>query len=262
LLRLFDCHTHSTNSFDARASFDELCEATIKYGLHGICVTDHVDFDEAESGYGYYDYDAYILDVERCRKKYCDKLVIKSGAEVTYQTEYENDIRRFLKEHEFDFVLGSIHLIEHTSLLDPDFFVGRTEGEAYGLYWQEALAMVRSGLFRHIGHLDYIKRTRPKEYGPYDFKRWEPQITEVLQEIIRSGAVPEVNTSAFRMGFDEPYPSWQILELYRSLGGQRVVLGSDAHSDYRVGWMFREIVPELHRLGLTVCQDEIFSCSA
>jgi histidinol-phosphatase (PHP family) len=259
LLRLFDCHIHSTHSSDARSSVDELCESAIEYGLHGICVTDHIEFDEAESGYGYFDYDAYIADVLRCRKKYGDKLVIKTGVEVTYQTEYERDIWQFLKDYEFDFILGSVHMIGHTSLLDPDYFTGKTEEEAYRLYWREVLAMVDSGLFQYIGHLDYIKRPRPQEYGPFDFQRWAPQITEIVRRIIESGAIPEVNTSALRMGFAEPYPSWRILRLYKSLGGTRVVLGSDAHSYYRVGWEFREVAAELSRLGLVVCEDEIFS---
>ena len=259
LSRLFDCHMHSTHSCDSTATFDGLCKSAIEKGLRGICITDHIDYDEVDPGYGYFDYDAYMADVDRCRKKYGGRLVIRTGVEVTYQTEFEDNIRQFLSTYEFDYVLGSIHLIDHVYVLDHEYPKNRAKNEAYEPYWQETLAMVESGLFKHIGHFDYIKSLRTRDYGEFDPEEWTPQIAEILRKTVDSGAVLEVNTSALRRNHQEPYPGRSILRLYRDLGGTHVALGSDAHSPDYVALGFKEVEPRLKSLGLTACGEEYFS---
>jgi len=261
LNRLFDCHMHSTHSCDSTATFDGLCKEALKQGLRGICVTEHVDFDDADPGYGYYDYYAYMEDVDRCRNKYGNKLLIKTGVEVTYQRQFEDDIRRFLSTYEFDHVLGSVHLIDHVFVLDPKYPQGKTKNEAYEPYWHEMLSMMESGLFKRIGHLDYIKSLRSEEYGEFTVEEWMPRITAIIERIVESGAILEVNTSALRKGHTEPYPGWAILKLYKDLGGAYVVLGSDAHSPSQVGLGFREVAAQLSQLGLAICEDDMFPSS-
>lgn len=46
------------------------------------------------------------------------------------------------------------------------YFEGKREREAGELYWHETAAMLKSGLFTTIGHLDYIRSRWPEEYGP------------------------------------------------------------------------------------------------
>lgn len=252
---------HSKHSSDATATFDDLCESAIRRGLHGICVTDHVDFDRLIPEYGYYNYDAYMADVDRCRKKYGSKLKIRTGVEVTYHAEFADDIRDFLSTLKFDHVLGSVHFVDHVFILDPRYTKGKTKNEAYERYWRETLAMAKSGLFRCIGHLDYIKSLRIAKYGEFEITQWLDQIMEILGRIVESGAILEVNTSALRKGHTEPYPGWAILKLYKDLGGTHVVLGSDAHSPSHVGMGFREVAAELDKLNLAICNDGIFPSS-
>ena len=59
--------------------------------------------------------------IKRCREKYGDRLEILTGVEVTYQTEVVDEIKDFLSTHKFDYVLGSIHLIDHIFFLSPRF---------------------------------------------------------------------------------------------------------------------------------------------
>ncbi len=251
--RLFDHHMHSTHSPDARASLDELCESAIQCDLAGVCFTEHVDFDPSDAAYGYINYEEYLSDVDRCRDKYGDRLEIKAGIEVTYQSEYVDDIRRFLEAHQFDYVLGSVHLIDHTFIGSPAYFVGKSEAEACGPYWRETMAMLESGLFTRIGHLDYIRTRWPREYGLPGLARWRRSMTDILQLVIESGAIIEVNTSAIRRQLGGPYPNWETLELYRRLGGTRVFMGSDAHNAPNVGQYFPEVAARLEQTGLVIC---------
>ena len=244
---------HSTHSPDARATLDELCESAIHRDLAGVCFTDHVDFDPSDAAYGYINYEEYLCDVDRCREEYGDRLDIKVGVEVTYQSEYVDDIRRFLDTHQFDYVLGSVHLIDHIFIGNPAYFVGKSEAEACGPYWREIIAMLESGLFTRIGHLDYIRTRWPREYGLPGLDRWRRPMTDILQLAIESGAVIEVNTSAIRRQLGGPYPDWGTVELYRQLGGSRVMMGSDAHNASSVGQYFPEVAARLEQMGLLVC---------
>lgn len=250
--KLFDYHMHSTYSPDARSTLDEMCESAVRRGLAGVCFAEHVDFDPTDAAYGYINYKRYLSDVDRCRDKYGDRLDIKAGVEVTYQAEFADDIRNFLDTHRFDHVLGSVHLIDHVFVGSPSYFVGKSEAEACEPYWRETMSMARSGLFTRIGHLDYIKTRWPREYGPSGLDRWRGPMTDILQMVIESGAIIEVNTSAIRRQLGGPYPDWETLELYRQLGGSGVTMGSDAHNASDVGQYFPEVAARLERMGLAV----------
>lgn len=251
---------HSTHSPDSQSTLDALCENALARGLRGVCFTEHVDFDPSDCSYGFLDYEAYMSDVERCRAQYGSRLEIRAGAEVTYQTEFADDIRRFLDTHRFDYVIGSVHLIDHIFIGNPAYFTGRSEPEACEPYWRETVAMLESGLFRVVGHLDYIRTRWPREYGPFGLDRWREPVAHILQLAIESGSTLEVNTSAIRRQLGGPYPSWETLELYRELGGARVFMGSDAHSPSSVGQYFPEVAARLERMGLTVCSESEALC--
>ncbi|NLS45303.1 MAG: histidinol-phosphatase HisJ family protein [Firmicutes bacterium] len=253
---LFDFHTHSIHSYDATATFDELCKNALKKGLQGICVTDHMDFDKKDPGYGYYNYDAYMKDVNRCREIYGDRLLIKTGVEITYQKEFKDKIKQFLGNHKFDYVLGAVHLIDHVFFLNPEYILGKTINEIFEPYWQEVLSMARSSLFRYIAHLDFIKSVEFKDSREFRVNDWMPEITEILENIIESDAILEVNTSALRRRHTGPYPGWAILKRYKELGGTCVAMGSDAHSAQHVGFGFKETARRVRELGLKILRKQ------
>ena len=252
---------HSTHSPDARATLDELCESAVRRGLAGVCFTEHVEFDPSDAAYGYINYESYLSDVHRCRDRYGDRLEIKAGVEVTYQRKYVDDIRRFLDTRRFDYVLGSVHSIDHIFVGSPAYFAGKSEAEACEPYWRETMSMLKSGLFTRIGHLDYIRTRWPREYGLPGLDRWRHPMTDILQMVIESDAIIEVNTSAIRRQLGGPYPSWETLELYRQLGGFRVIMGSDAHNASSVGQYFPEVAARLEQMGLIVCSECEALCS-
>lgn len=249
---------HSIHSPDSMSSLDDLCENAIRRGLSGVCFTDHIDFDPTQDAFEYRDRDAYLADVQRVRNAYAGQLIVKTGAEITYQSEYASDIRRFLAACGYDYILGSIHNLHHAFVASPEYFVGKSEDEAYSLYWRETASMVASGMFRRIGHFDYIKTRRPGAYGPFELTRWQSEIVSILKQAVSSGATLEVNTSGIRKGLGEPYPSWDILGLYREVGGLYVTMGSDSHVASGVGRYFEEVHTELKAMGLTVCGEGIF----
>ena len=61
---LFDDHTHSRFSCDARDSVLALCQAAIAAGLKGLAITDQFDTEPGDEGYGRYDLAAISRAIE------------------------------------------------------------------------------------------------------------------------------------------------------------------------------------------------------
>lgn len=127
-----------------------------------------------------------------------------------------------------DFVFGSVHNIGSVKL--RRFMESKTKDEAYAAYFREVLQMVQSTDIDVIGHLDLAKRYFFPRFGDYAFAEYRGIITEILQTAIARGIGIEINTSGYRNAVGVPYPSPDVLTLYRDLGGRRITIGSDAHS--------------------------------
>jgi histidinol-phosphatase (PHP family) len=107
---------------------------------------------------------------------------------------------------------------------------GRSLDEVVAPYYAEIIAAARSGLFDTIGHLDVVKRYLHPLITAADLAT-RPDLQEpALRAIIESGTALEVNSSGLRYPGAETYPSAAVVARYRELGGDRVVVGSDAHS--------------------------------
>ncbi|HHY08571.1 MAG TPA: histidinol-phosphatase HisJ family protein [Corynebacteriales bacterium] len=249
---LCDYHVHSDFSHDCSTSMEDVCEMAVRKGLSKICFTEHLDFDRRDEGWRYFKPEKYLSRAEKYKEAYKGELSVSAGVEVTYQSVYASEIAEFLELHKFDYVTGAVHMVNHTIVGSPGYFVGKLEDEAYGEYWSELLSMVQSGLVRTVAHMDYIKNHRPTQYGPFIQERWQDELVQILECIIEREVLLEVNTSALRRGLGAPYPSWDIIRLYRYLGGNEVILGSDAHFAEDVGAHFADVSVELSSMGLVV----------
>lgn len=247
-----DYHVHSDFSHDCSTSMEDVCEMAVRKGLSKICFTEHLDFDNQDEGWGYFRPEEYLARAEECKEAFKGELVVLAGVEVTYQSVYASEIAGFLRLHDFDYIVGAVHIVNHALVGSPGYFAGRLEDEAYGEYWSEMLRVVQSGLVRTVAHMDYIKNHRPAQYGPFIQERWKDELVQILECAIDRGVLLEVNTSAFRRGLGAPYPSWDIIRLYESLGGNEVILGSDAHFARDVGADFADVSAKLSHMGLVV----------
>ena len=63
-------------------------------------------------------------------------------------------------------------------------------------------------------------------------------IDAVLKSLIERGRGIEINTSGFKYGISNTYPSLDIVKRYKELGGKYVTLGSDAHKAKYIGYGF------------------------
>lgn len=252
-----DHHVHSRFSWDSESRLDELVSQARRIGVGGFVLTEHLEFDPADPGFGKFSYAKAReeWDEQSC---FAPDLKLRFGAEVSHQAERADTVRSYLRANRFHYVLGSVH---HVGKDEVAHFMASAEGrglpleDCLGDYFSACLNAVESNLYDALGHLDFPKRysRRGARYtGAFWLEHYGAQIREILTACLDMGVHLEVNTAAFRVGFAEPFPGWPILDLYRKLGGSQVVLSSDAHRPEDQGTAFAAVIKELTRRGLVV----------
>lgn len=225
-----------------------VCRTAVARGVKEIAFTEHMDFIPEEPNTGYFQYDAYMAEIERCRKSFRGDLTILAAIEIDYCPDFEDEIAAWLRGKELDFVVGSVHYLRgRGNISEPragHFFEGKSVEEAYGVYFDLVLQSARFGLWDSLGHLDLIRRYGVKRYGQSDLEPLGGAIDRILATLIERGMALEINTSGMRQAPKETYPCPSILRRYRELGGTRLTIGSDSHAAQQVG----SGIPEALRL--------------
>ena len=240
---LFDYHVHTSFSGDCEIDMESVVQSAIKKGLMEICFTDHLDIDSTDgSGNFVFSHEDYANKIQRLREKYSKKIAIKMGVEVGLQPHVLMESSKFIESNNFDFALGSMHCCEKLDFYLGDFFNKYSTEEAILHYYRELEEMVKS--YQHysvLGHIDIYKRYNPESmdisFGKYDY-----MVERVLKEVIKNGKGIEINTSGLRGSIKESLPGWEIIELYKELGGEIITLGSDSHGGDALCANFEEVL--------------------
>lgn len=250
-----DCHLHSHNSADSEASMEEMILAGINAGLDTICFTEHNDFDMPQlPDFRPEDWvlntDSYLYELLSYKEKYQDKIRILFGVEIGFQESCMRQDAVYAKSHEFDFIIGSTHIVRGMDPYYPQFFEGRNPEEAYHEYFEDELKNIKKhSNFDVYGHLDYVVRYGSDPALPYDFDRHAEVLDEILKALIDKEKGIELNTGGIKKGMKEFHPCMKVLKRYRELGGEIITIGSDAHKPENVGEYFDRACEALKEAG-------------
>lgn len=252
-----DHHVHSRSSWDSESTLEDLVAQARAAGVGGFVLTEHIEFDPSEMGFGHFQWTAAREAWEESSALAPD-LRIRFGAEVSHEPGRRATVRDFLRANRFHYVIGSVH---HVGREEVSNFMAGVEGrkipleECLGPYFDACLDAVESNLYDALGHLDFPKRYSrkgPRYTGEFWLAHYGKRIRQILTACLDMGVHLEVNTASFRKGFTEPFPGWAILDLYRELGGSQVVLSSDAHRPEDLATAFSAVLKELSRRCLSV----------
>lgn len=256
-MHLYDCHVHSTYSPDSRVSPEEVCRAAVSRGLTGVCFTDHVEFAPGDRVPSPAEIEEWFACIDELKVHHRESLEIAVGVEIGYYPGFAQEITALLAEHPFEFVLGSVHVVDGVNYC-YDECEDEDEIGYYAAYLHVMDEMLSSIEVDAIGHFDL-----PKRFGPWlasssgervrglnpGSKLWS-RVTGILQRAVDQGIILEINSSGFRQPPEEPYPSVNILAEYRHRGGSCVTLGSDGHSRGNIGRNLRLAASFALRAGL------------
>lgn len=239
-----DCHLHSSFSADSKESMEAMVLRGIELGLGYMTFTEHMDLDMPTStdmpeNVYLVDVDAYRTEWLRCKERYGDRIRLLFGVELGLQSHIVKENERFVKQHPFDFVIGSVHICDHADPYFPAFHENRKEEETLHLYFQTILANIKLNPdYDVLGHLDYILRYLPSMDRNYSYEKYQDYYEEILRYLVEHGKGIEVNTGGAKKGLKEFHPCDQAIRRYRELGGEIITIGSDSHETVHIADAF------------------------
>ena len=249
---MYDYHMHSTVSFDGHDSGLDMALAAAERGLKEICFTDHIDYTpEMDMVFDTAVYNAEYDHLE------VPGLLIRRGLEFGLTPDNPGQLKKDLNRRHFDFVLGSVHLVDGVDVYLEPYWADKTYEEAIRLHLERTLESVRVHEdYDVLGHLTFISKcgANPRK----ELLRYEDHkaiMDEILVELVRRGKGMELNTS----GIDRcggPLPTLDYFQRFYELGGRIVTVGSDAHDTVRAGQYTHEMTAELKKIFGYVCTFE------
>lgn len=224
-----DYHVHSNYSNDSKSTIENICITAIKKRMHTVCITDHMDAVYPQRMNEPCEIDKFFCEFEKVRKKYCNQINLIPGFE--FSEPYKN-IKAFerAKKYPFEYRMCSVHHCAMGKFPSPPSINAYRAVHEFLENVKETVAL--DGIDA-IGHIDLIRRY----YGIFPYIRDE--LCEILDLIIQKGIWLEVNTSCLPR--EEEYIKIDYLEEYKKLGGNKIVLGSDAHTLTDIGRNFTKI---------------------
>lgn len=229
---IFDTHVHTDFSSDSRMLLSDAIMKAKELGI-GLITTEHMDLLYPESDRFFFDVDDYFDAYNPYRS---DQLLL--GIEIGMRPECLADNEAIIKKNNFDYVLGSIHMVEGIDIYYDIFYEKRTKAETYASYFETMAKCVKEyKCIDALGHIDYIARYAKYEDNEIYYHEFQEFIDEVLKYTITNGIVLELNTR--RLGERRVVKALTpIYKRYHELGGRLAIIGSDAHVQQAVGSNF------------------------
>lgn len=239
---LADLHTHSYFSSDSTAKLTDMITSALNKGLTTLCFTDHMDYDYPKNDEGQdfiFDVPKYFEEIENLREQYKDKIKLLTGIELGLMPHLNNRYEELASSFNFDFIIGSTHLINGIDPYYPEYFKTNPDKQGINLYFEYVLENITSNnSFSVCGHIDYVVRYLDKCEEKYNPNDYQDIIDHILSTLIKRGKGIEVNTSSLSNGLSFPNPHPYIIKRYKELGGEIITIGSDAHKPQNIAHSF------------------------
>ena len=237
-----------------RANFERYREAAAERGIAELGVAEHVHrFSRALDVWTHPFWRRWAVDdLDEYAGFVREETDLKLGIEADYVPGREDRMATLLDEHDWDFVVGSVHFIRDDAVdMRGDWDVWRTSGDparVWSLYFEALGEAARTGMFDILAHPDLVKvwgDGAPVPEG--DLRRFYDRAMDGIAE---SDVAIEVSTAGLRKPAGEIYPAPVFLEMCLE-AGRPVALSSDAHLPEQVGHEYERALELLDRLGVT-----------
>jgi len=236
---LIDHHIHALAHGEYSYQYEWLrlfIEKTRQQHLNGIGFTEHDEF-------------RHLINISLLHQLQEENpgIEIKIGLEVDFIPGRENEINIIKAEHDWDYLIGSVHFIEGWAFDHPDHkdrFNNNNIDEIYFNYFALVRQAVEANCFDIVGHLDLVKLWghTPREKSLLHYA------LPVLEAIKDADMAVEINTSGLRKPVRQMYPALEILQKMKAMDIP-IIFGSDAHHPDQVGLDFDQAALLAQRAG-------------
>lgn len=243
---IFDSHMHSKFSTDSNMNLEDAINTSKNQNL-GIIITEHIDFDYPVLNEFKCDVDSYFNEYEKFRSNTVG-LGIEFGLSHTPSTIEKNNFTA--SNYDFDFVLGSIHIVEGVDIYSEYSKATYHKYEYFKRYLDYMLKCINLyDNFDALSHIDYLCRYAPFSDNELLVSDYKDIFSQIFITLINKGKVLELNSA--RLNNKTSINSLlEIYSLYNDLGGKYVTLGSDAHRATDIGRNFKTALDMIDHLNL------------
>lgn len=246
-----DYHNHTDFSADCDSAPESMIEQAISSGLSILCMTDHMDLDFPYPEFDFtFSVPEYFKKHAQLREKYGDQITLLTGIELGLQPGLKDRLTQLVNDWDFDFVIGSSHLVDRMDPYFPEYWQDKTEHDGTLRYFETILENVED--FDNIdvyGHIDYIVRYGPTKDANYSYRNYKEILDEILKTLISKNIGLELNTAGLKYGLEFAHPHMDILKRYKELGGEILTIGSDGHKPEHLAYDFRKVPGILKECG-------------
>jgi histidinol-phosphatase (PHP family) len=238
-LKIPDYHMHTPLCNHATGDPREYVLHAIKLGLSEIGFSDHnpmpAGFDTLRMRYE--QVDDYVSMIREVQREF-HHFPILLGMECDYVPGTTGYVGDMLKQHDFDYVIGSVHYLDKWGFDAPETIEEwKRQKDIYSIWekyfelWAEACD---TGLFDIMAHPDLVKK-----FGFIPKQNCDKLFHKALQAAAKARVIIEINTAGLRKPVKEIYPSLGFLKIAHELK-LPISFGSDAHAPGEVGMNFQE----------------------
>lgn len=252
---LIDYHVHESHSGDAKKTrVIDIVRAAKAKNVNEIAFTTHLVTAGPAAGFGIKanEIETYFDEIYAAQEE--SEALLRVGLEVDYFPFEERRLESLLSEYPFDFILGSVHVVNGREIASgkdsASFFEGRLLTEAVSEYFEVWKKAVQSGLFDVMAHPDYFKKHLSLfRSQPLTWTELKPYAVDAIQSLADYGVGYEVNTSCMRHGAGEFFPVKEFVEAAHEIGVKKVTVGSDSHVPDTLGYRISDALSCLYDAG-------------
>ncbi|MCL2774796.1 MAG: histidinol-phosphatase HisJ family protein [Oscillospiraceae bacterium] len=232
-----DHHIHSYKSFDAEpsASIAQILKTAAEKNINQIALCDHYDVNWIVNGSNPdIDFQDTLNQIKEAKKNPdFSRTEFLLGIELGQPNQCPEKAAEVLTKNDFDFILCALHNARN----EEDFYYIDYKSTdiphltaMFERYANELCELAEWGNFHSLAHITYPVRYFLTNDIHISMNKYNDLYKKLFEIIIRRGIALEVNTSGLRKQINEPSPSFELLRLYKSVGGELITVGSDAHS--------------------------------
>lgn len=246
---MYDFHVHSIYSPDCRYDIEKMANEAIKRKIKLIYVADHFELNQINHEDMTFNLDDYKKEIQRVNRK-LKGVEILSGLELGLDNSQFERFNQIIKNTPLDMIILSTHRVKGIYLSDEKFYSEKQTLMIYEEYYAEILENIKNfDNFDVVGHLDLIDKFKDRYYVDLEFSKYKKIVSDILKEIIKRDKALEINTSGYHSIVGRPYPKMEILTMYKRLGGERIIIGSDAHKPDLIGYKHKSVINTLKKMG-------------
>ena len=247
---IYDQHIHSSFSKDSHEDIEKYFELASKNGIKYVVTCEHFDpHTTVDDSTWIADYDALIEKHKELKKKYPNVTPLL-GLELGYRQDYLHEGVELANKYPFDLIQFSLHDNGVWDYYYWDFYKEDAIGSLNGYFDLMYQGMTEYKNYDVLSHIDFAYKAALHYNPDLKFNIFEDKVIRIMKLLIEEGKAFEINTKVQETIDDDNHVRY-LLNLYKSLGGYKLTLSSDAHSVERYNSSFPRYIKIIKECGFS-----------